>query len=47
MRGFVHHNLSSSRNAFSRSFLQRLGERDEPHTAGEADLVGAILDGRI
>jgi len=32
--------LSSSRNAFSPSFLQRIGERDEPPTAGEADAAG-------
>jgi hypothetical protein len=27
-------------NAFSSSFLRRLGERDEPPTAGEADVAG-------
>jgi hypothetical protein len=32
--------LSSSRNAFSPSFLHRIGERDEPPTAGEADTAG-------
>ena len=32
--------LSSSRNAFSPSFLHRIGERDEPPTAGEADVPG-------
>src|ERR1700712_2345422 len=32
--------LSSSRNAFSPSFLHRIGERDEPPTAGEADAAG-------
>ena len=31
--------LSSSRNAFSPSFLQRIAQRDEPPTAGEADLA--------
>ena len=30
----------SSRNAFSPSFLHRIGERDEPPTAGEADAAG-------
>jgi hypothetical protein len=29
-----------TRNAFSPSFLQRLGERDEPDAAGEADVAG-------
>ncbi len=32
--------ISSSRNAFSPSFLHRIGERDEPPTAGEADAAG-------
>jgi hypothetical protein len=32
--------LSSSRNAFSPSFLRRIGENDEPPTAGEADAAG-------
>jgi hypothetical protein len=27
-------------NAFTRSFLRRLGERDEPPAAGEADVAG-------
>jgi hypothetical protein len=27
-------------NAFDSSFLRRLGERDEPPTAGDADLAG-------
>lgn len=40
MRGSGHSNPSSSQNAFSPSFLHRLGERDEPHMAGEADLAG-------
>src|SRR5436305_11295663 len=30
----------SSSNAFSPSFLHRIGERDEPPTAGEADVAG-------
>jgi hypothetical protein len=30
----------STRNAFSPSFLQRIGERDEPPAAGEADVAG-------
>lgn len=40
MRGCDDSTLSSSRNAFSPSFLRRIGERDEPPTAGEADLAG-------
>src|SRR6476661_1479432 len=32
--------IPSSRNAFSPSFLHRIGERDEPPTAGEADAAG-------
>ena len=40
MRSFGHSTIPSSRNAFSPSFLERLGERDEPPTAGEADLAG-------
>jgi hypothetical protein len=40
MRGFSHSSLSSSRNAFSPSFLHRIAERDEPPTAGEADAAG-------
>jgi hypothetical protein len=39
MRGYDD-SISSSRNAFSPSFLRRLGERDEPPVAGEADLAG-------
>ncbi len=31
---------SSSRNAFSSSFLHRIGERDEPPASGEADAAG-------
>jgi hypothetical protein len=34
------HSIPASPNAFSPAFLQRLGERDEPPSAGEADLAG-------
>ncbi len=40
MRSSDDSTLSSSRNAFSPSFLHRIGERDEPPTAGEADVAG-------
>src|SRR4029077_10222389 len=40
MHGFTDCTFPSSRNAFSSSFLQRVGERDEPPTAGEADAAG-------
>ena len=40
MRSFGHSTIPSSRNAFSPSFLERLGQRDEPPTAGEADVAG-------
>ena len=40
MRSSNDSTLSSSRNAFSPSFLHRIGERDEPPTAGEADAAG-------
>lgn len=40
MRSSDHSTLSSSRNAFSPSFLHRIGERDEPPSAGEADVAG-------
>jgi hypothetical protein len=40
MHGFTDCTFPSSRNAFSSSFLQRIGERDEPPTAGEADAEG-------
>ncbi len=40
MRSYGDSTLSSSRNAFSPSFLQRIGERDEPLTSGEADAAG-------
>lgn len=39
MRGYDD-SISSSRNAFSPSFLRRLGRRDEPPAGGEADLAG-------
>jgi hypothetical protein len=32
--------ILSSRNAFSPSFLHRISQRDEPPTAGEADVAG-------
>ena len=40
MRSLDDCTLSSSRNAFSPSFLQRIAERDEPPAAGEADVAG-------
>ncbi|HYO12379.1 MAG TPA: hypothetical protein VE685_04185 [Thermoanaerobaculia bacterium] len=40
MRSFGHSTIPSSRNAFTPSFLQNIGERDEPPTAGEADVAG-------
>lgn len=40
MRSLDDSTRSSSRNAFSPSFLQQLGERDEPLTSGEADMAG-------
>ncbi len=40
MRSSEESTLSSSRNAFSLSFLHRIGERDEPPMAGEADVAG-------
>ena len=40
MRSSEESTLSSSRNAFSPSFLHRIGERDEPPMAGEADVAG-------
>jgi hypothetical protein len=40
MRSSDDSTLSSSRNALSPSFLHRIGERDEPSTAGEADAAG-------
>ena len=40
MSTFDHCIVPSSQNAFSPSFLQRIGERDEPPPAGEADASG-------
>ena len=40
MRSFPDGTIPSSRNAFSPSFLTRIGQRDEPPTAGEADVAG-------
>jgi hypothetical protein len=40
MRSYDDHTFSPSRNAFSPSFLHRIGERDEPPAAGEADMAG-------
>ncbi|HYO13299.1 MAG TPA: hypothetical protein VE685_08915 [Thermoanaerobaculia bacterium] len=40
MRSLDDRTIPSSRNAFSPSFLQSIGERDEPPTAGEADVAG-------
>ncbi len=40
MSTFEHCTVPSSQNAFSQSFLRRVGERDEPPPAGEADASG-------
>ncbi len=40
MSSYNDHTLSSSRNAFSTSFLHRISPRDEPPTAGEAGMAG-------
>ena len=40
MQGFTDSILPSAPNAFTPSFLQRIGERDEPPTAAEADAAG-------
>jgi len=40
MHGYENGTIPSSRNAFSPSFLTRIGQRDEPPTAGEADVAG-------
>ncbi len=40
MRSYHDSNLPPSPNAFSPSFLHRIAERDEPPTAGEADVAG-------
>jgi hypothetical protein len=34
------HSIPASPNAFSASFLQRIAQRDEPPSAGEADVAG-------
>jgi hypothetical protein len=34
------HSIPASQNAFSPAFLHRIGERDEPSAAGEADVAG-------
>lgn len=40
MRDFNESTSSTSHNAFTPEFLQRIGERDEPLTAAEADVAG-------
>jgi hypothetical protein len=40
MQGFTDSILPSAPNAFTPSFLERIGERDEPPTAAEADAAG-------
>jgi hypothetical protein len=40
MHGFTDSILPSAPNAFTPSFLERIGERDEPPTAAEADTAG-------
>jgi hypothetical protein len=40
MQGFTDSILPPTPNAFTPSFLQRIGERDEPPTAAEADAAG-------
>ncbi len=40
MRDFEQSISPSFRNAFTPEFLQRIGERDEPLTAAEADVAG-------
>ncbi|HSK81360.1 MAG TPA: hypothetical protein VLQ45_33210 [Thermoanaerobaculia bacterium] len=40
MRSLLDGIIPSSRNAFSPSFLERIALRDEPPTAGEADVAG-------
>lgn len=40
MRSLRDGSIPSSRNAFSPAFLERIGERDEPPTAAEADVAG-------
>src|SRR5689334_8702455 len=40
MRSFTHSTSAPHPNVFTTRFLARLGERDEPPTAGEADVAG-------
>jgi hypothetical protein len=40
MRSYADGTIPSSRNAFSPDFLKRIAFRDEPPTAGEADVAG-------
>src|SRR3712207_5446060 len=40
MQGYDDPTIPSFRNVFTPEFLQLLGERDEPPTAGEADVAG-------
>ena len=40
MQGYDDPTIPSFRNVFTSEFLQLLGERDEPPTAGEADVAG-------
>jgi hypothetical protein len=40
MQGSDDRSIPSYRNAFTHPFLQRLGELDEPPSAGEADVAG-------
>jgi hypothetical protein len=40
MQGFDDRTILPFRNAFTRPFLEKLGEVDEPPTAGEADVAG-------
>ncbi|HYG61071.1 MAG TPA: hypothetical protein VEL74_00700 [Thermoanaerobaculia bacterium] len=40
MRSFTHSTSAPHPNVFTTEFLARLGERDEPPTAGEADVAG-------
>jgi hypothetical protein len=40
MTGLNQSTTPPSRNAFTRTFLERIGELDEPPTAGEADVAG-------
>ncbi|HVR97703.1 MAG TPA: hypothetical protein VMW27_13875 [Thermoanaerobaculia bacterium] len=40
MRSSDDRTIPPFRNVFTLSFLERLGERDEPPTAGEADVAG-------